>query len=63
MTDRVLTPSSVSAYCRYLATQRRELAKNPSANAALAVQIAKATMNEGARKLRASFVVLPGGKA
>lgn len=57
------TPSSVSAYCRYLALQRRELDKAKSPAAALAVQTAKTTMNDAAKRLRASFVVLAGGKA
>lgn len=57
-----MTPEEVRGYCMDLSIQRRALAKQKSADCALKVQKAKASMNDGAREMRASFKVLAGGK-
>lgn len=63
MTDNPPTRFTVREWCRDLADKRRRLAQLKTADAALAVQKSKATMNEEAQRIRASFVVLAGGKA
>lgn len=52
------TRFSVREWCRDLADKRRHLAKVKTAEAALAVQRSKNTMNAEAKRLRASFTVL-----